>query len=76
MFPIDPATAKIVIGCLVLVIILISVFYSPAEYAHLKALYKAQCEADDKVYEWKKHAGPLDKLLHRWTTKDVEHYYE
>lgn len=57
------------------VIVMLVVYYSPSQYGELKALYKEQEANDDIVYVGLKHSNVAEKLIFRWTTKDVEHYY-
>jgi len=73
----EPSAALVLFGLAVLAIIgTLALLYSPKEYAELKKLYKEQVEADNAVYDGLKHSNIAEKVLFRWTTKDVEHYYE
>jgi len=76
MLNVDPMLYIGLTIILVLVIVLFSMLYSPTQYRELKKLFHEQRAADDVVYEGLRHSNVAEKLLFRWTTKDVEHYYE
>lgn len=76
MFGADPQLLYIGVACILAGICLLCWGYSPSQYRELKKLYKEQVEADNAVYDGLKHSNIAEKVLFRWTTKDVEHYYE
>ena len=76
MLNVDPQLLYIGIACILAGVVLLAWGYSPSQYQELKHLYKGQVEADNVVYEGLKHSNVAEKVLFRWTTKDVEHYYE
>lgn len=76
MLNVDPMLLIGLAIILVLMFVLLLILYSPAQYRELKKLFLEQKAADDVVYEGLRHSNVAEKLLFRWTTKDVEHYYE